>query len=230
MLELKYINDTETYPVCFNRVSSKVVSVKGEMPEKTIGFILSREGMQDNWDYSGYNTVYREIDNEIQFSCDGSVYVEPEPDPIVDPEPYVPTLEEVKEQKKAEINSAYKSVKESGFDVVLSTGVEHFPLSDEDATFLFGKQFELSSGDMEYLSYQDKNNHCKLYPRADMQAIINQAFIFTNYQTTYRNNLYEWIEECEDKDSVNAIYYGIEIPEDKQSVSYKMYHEKIQGE
>lgn len=228
MLNFRYLDEEIIYNVELISSSKNLCSVKGDIPAKNKGFILSRVNKNDNWDYSKFKTVYREIDGVVQFSDDGSVYIMPEPEP--EPEPYVPTLDEVKEQKKIEINSAYKSVKENGFDVALSTGIEHFPLSDEDATFLFGKQFELSSGNTEYLSYQDKDNHCKLYSRADMQAIINQAFIFTNYQTTYRNTLYEWIEECTDKESVNAIYYGIEIPEDKQSVSYKMYYKKILGE
>lgn len=225
MLKLRYIGDEPSYEVEFSKSSNNICIIKGDIPIKTSGFILSRIGKEDNWDYSDFITVYKQEENKVWFSNDGSVYVEPEPEP--EPEPYVPTLDEVKEQKKAEISSSYQAIKENGFDVVLSTGIEHFPLSDEDATFLFGKQFELSNSSEEYISYQDKENHCKLYPRVDMQAIINQAFVFTNYQTTYRNNLYEWIEGCEDKESINSIYYGIKIPEDKQSESYKLYVEKI---
>ena len=225
MLKLRYIGDELSYEVEFSKSSNNICLIKGYIPVKTSGFILSRTGKEDNWDYSEFVTVYKQEEGKVWFSNDGSVYVEPEPEP--EPEPYIPTLDEVKDQKKAEISSSYQATKENGFDVVLSTGIEHFPLSDEDATFLFGKQFELSNSSEEYISYQDKESHCKLYPRVDMQAIINQAFVFTNYQTTYRNNLYEWIEECEDKESVNSIYYGIEIPEDKQSESYKLYVEKM---
>lgn len=63
----------------FDRKSNHIVSIKGTLPAKTKGFTLSREGKKDNWDYKDYTTIYREMDGEIQFSNDGSVWVKPLP-------------------------------------------------------------------------------------------------------------------------------------------------------
>ena len=224
MLIMKYEGLKTEYTVTFSRISDHVIQLLGDFPAKAKGFILSREGKEDNWDYSGFNTIYREIDGGVQFSDDGSVYVAPpEPEPEPDPEPYVPTLEEVKEYKKQEIMSAYKAVKTSGFDIELSGGTEHFPLKDEDVTFLFGKQLELQGSTEEEISYQDSENRCKLYSREDMQLIISKALLFVNFQTTYRNNLCEWIDECSSTEEVNSISYGATIPEEYQNEVYKKY-------
>lgn len=219
MLELKYAGEEEAHEVDFKKISAHVVQIIGAPIQKK-GFHLSRIGRNDGFDYTGYTTIYREIDGGVQFSDDGSVYVEPAiPEPA---EPYVPTLEEVKEIKKQEIWSVHQEVVNAGVDIELSTGTERFPLSDEDRQFLMGKQLELNAG-VEEVSYQDSNNHCMFLSAADMQKIITTAMMFVNAQTTYRNNLCEWVEQCTDKESVEAIFYGAEIPEKYWNVVYKKY-------
>ena len=77
MLDLKYINDSDIYQVEFSKISDNVCQIKGDIPIKTNGFTLSRIGESDDWSYEAYNTVYREIEGGVQFSNNGSVYVEP---------------------------------------------------------------------------------------------------------------------------------------------------------
>ncbi len=77
MLDLKYINDSAIYQVEFSKISDNVCQIKGDIPIKTNGFTLSRMGESDDWNYEAYNTVYREIEGGVQFSNNGSVYVEP---------------------------------------------------------------------------------------------------------------------------------------------------------
>lgn len=77
MLDLKYINDSAIYQVEFSKISENVCQIKGDIPIKTNGFTLSRMGESDDWSYEAYNTVYREIEGGVQFSNNGSVYVEP---------------------------------------------------------------------------------------------------------------------------------------------------------
>lgn len=218
MLEMKYIGHEPKYKVRFNKVLPNVIQILGDFPIREEGFTLSREGKEDNWDYSGYTTVFREVEGGVQFSNDGSMYIAPpEPEPVPEPEPYVPTLDEVKEMKKQEIYAAYQAVKAAGVDVEISTGIERFPMKEENVTFLFGKQMEVTAGDKELISYQDAQDHCKFYSRADMQTIINTAFAFVDYQTTYRNNLCEWVDRCQNVQEVEQIYYGTEIPEEYQN-------------
>lgn len=231
MLNLQYVGDTTKYPVNFRRISDHVVQVTGKIPIKLSGFTLSRL-VPDDWkpNYSRYNTVYREISDGVQFSDDGSVYVAPpEPEPLPEPEPYEPTLEEIKESKKQEIRLMYQSVTASGIDVEMSTGRQHFPLGNEDITFLMGKKIELESGASE-VSYQDSNNRCMFVSSEDMQAIITTALTFVNVQTTYRNNLCEWVDLCKTKEEVESINYGIAIPEEYQNEVYKRHMQQQGGE
>lgn len=79
MLNLTYVGESIIHKIEFNRKSNHIVSIKGFLPAQTNGFKLSREGKNDNWDYKDYKSIYRELDGEIQFSNDGSVYVEPIP-------------------------------------------------------------------------------------------------------------------------------------------------------
>lgn len=82
MLNINYIGDNATYPINFNLISDNIVELKGDFPIRTDGFTLSRPEHDDNWDYSAYTTVYREIDGGAQFSNDGSVYTEVEFDEL----------------------------------------------------------------------------------------------------------------------------------------------------
>lgn len=230
MLKLKYIGSNTLYDVKFSRISANVVQVLGNLPFEDKGFNLSREGKEDPWNYPEYTTLYREIEGGLQFSSDGSVYVEPQkPEPAPEPEPYIPTLEEVKEEKKREIYSAYNVDVAAGVDVELSTGTQHFPLKDEDQRFLIGKQLELSGSGDELITYQDSDNHCMLLPRVDMQKIITTALTYVNVKTTYRNNLCEWVEQCGTKEEVEEIFYGVGIPEEYQNKVFKMYLAQQEG-
>jgi len=85
--------------------------------------------------YENFTTVYLVKDEAtIQYSNDGSVYVEPEPIPI--PEPYVPTEEELAEierqNKIALINSQIEVLKDelSKTDYQITKGYE-FVLAGE---------------------------------------------------------------------------------------------------
>lgn len=75
MLELKYIEESISYPVSFRNISDTICQITGDFPVKTGGFTLSRIGKDDAWDYSGYATVYRQIDGGAQFSNDESVFI-----------------------------------------------------------------------------------------------------------------------------------------------------------
>ena len=230
MLSLKYVGEEMSYIINFKRINENVIQIKGEFPVKTKGFVCSRlENADDNWDYTGFNTVFREIEGGAQFSNDGSVYVAPpESEPIPEPEPYVPTLEEVKEAKKQEIYMMYNADVAAGIDVELSIGTQHFPLLDEDQRFLMGKQLELSKSNAEKISYQDSGNHCMLLAREDMEKIIDMALTYVNIKTTYRNNLCEWVDQCNTKEAVDQVMYGADIPEEYQNEVYKMYIEQQQ--
>lgn len=94
-MKLQYNSDNSTYEVDFKKVSKNIVEITGDFPVKECGFTLSRTEKNDNWDYSSYTTIYREVEGGVQFSNDGSVYVEP-----IIPTPTAEELAEMEERER----------------------------------------------------------------------------------------------------------------------------------
>lgn len=226
MLNLTYLESQIAHEVDFSRISPHVVQVLGSLPFDNKGFKLSRIGKNDSWDYSGYKTLYRQVEGGLQFSDDESVYVEPQkPGPIPE-EPYIPTLEEVKVLKLQEITTVCEQVIYSGVDVALPNGTEHFSLTEKDQINLFGKQAQMAAG-AEKLEYHQDGYPCRYYTAEEMQLIIETALGFVTYQTTYCNALNMWIKGAKNIEEVNEITYGCYIPEEYQSEVLKDLLEKM---
>ena len=218
MLQLNYLNNEEVYPIDFRTVSPNVIEVKGDFPVQSGGFQISRVEVPDDvWDYSEYTTVYREIEGGVQFSNDGSVYVEPEPTP--EPEPHVPTLEEVQERKVIEMNNAQQAIITQGIDVTLTDGtIENFTLADHDQTSLMGLQTQVAQG-AEQIPWHtsDQSEHCKFYSNADMALITTAAMSYVTWHVTYFRDLRIYIRSLQTKEDVEAVVYGMDIPTEYQS-------------
>ena len=82
MLSLNYVGECDSYEVEFDR-NERVVTLKGDFPIKTPGFYLSQPGKINDLNYTAFKTVYRVIAGGVQFSDDGSVWVEPTRDVTV---------------------------------------------------------------------------------------------------------------------------------------------------
>lgn len=87
MIICKYLNAATKHQVRFEQIDNHIVRLVGDIPAVTSGFTLSRIGNDDNWDYSDYTTIYRQGEGYVEYSNDGSVYVEPEPIPRPEPIP-----------------------------------------------------------------------------------------------------------------------------------------------
>ena len=222
MLNMNYINSTTKYAVNFKTISSNIIEIKGDFPIQTDGIQISREKKPDDvWNYSDYTTIYREIEGGVQFSNDGSVYVEPEPAP--EPEPYVPTLEEVREQKVIEINNAQQAIIAQGIDVTLTDGTtEHFTLTDHDQTSLMGLQAQVVQG-VEQIPWHtsDQSEHCKFYSNADMALITTAAMSCVTWHVTYFRDLRIYIRSLQTKEEVKSVVYGMDIPAEYRSEPLK---------
>ena len=221
MIEMKYVGEDTAYKVTFAIISADVVQLAGDFPVKISGFRLSRIGKNDNWNYTKYTTIYRQLDGAVQFSNDGSVYVPPViPEP---PEPKPPTLEEVQEAKVAEMNTAQQTVIAAGVDVQLTNGqTEHFTLTQYDQQSLMGLQTQVAEG-AEAIPWHtsDEAEHCKFYSNADMKKIVDTALAYVTYHVTYFRDLRIYIRSLTDKEQVKAITYGVEIPVEYQSEPLK---------
>ena len=236
MEKIKIGRKKKLYEICsiipHSRTVMKIVFPDGgEIPEEWGGNILiyTAGGIRCSTLY-GYETVYLQEEQTVYLSNDGSVYVPPAPpEPAPEPEPYVPTLEEVKAAKKAEISAVCEQVIYSGCDVTLSDGqVYHFSLTEKDQLNLFGKQAQLASG-TEQVEYHADGHPCQYYSVADMQDIIEAAMWYVSYHTTYCNALNMWIEGCETKETVQEIYYGVDVPEKYRNEVLNAYLIQIAG-
>lgn len=118
--------------------------------------------------------------------------------------------------KKEELSKACEETIFSGIDVELSTGTEHFSLTEKDQINLFGKQAQLSGG-AERLEYHNDGQPCKYYSAVDMMTIITAAMQFVSYHTTYCNSLFMWLKGCTKASEMAEITYGAAVPVEYRS-------------
>ncbi|MEY8355269.1 hypothetical protein AALB39_18195 [Lachnospiraceae bacterium 54-53] len=140
--------------------------------------------------------------------------------------PGQPTLEELKQAKKAEINAACGQTVCNGITVELSTGPEHFSLSQSDQLNLFGLQAQLASGSAEVVYHAD-GQPCRFYAAADIALLIEKAMFHVSYHVTYGNSLKTWIDSVETEEELQEIFYGADVPEEHQSDVLKTYLAQI---
>lgn len=202
------------------RVSGHFCTIKnpsGAIPEDTSLIQLQTATGAVYGKIEGYTTVYKTLDDGVILSNDGSVYQEPEP-----VEPYVPTLAELQDTKKAEVSAACEQIIYAGITVQLTDGPEHFSLTEKDQINLFGKQAQLAAG-ADRLEYHQDGHPCRYYSAAEMQQIVTAAMEHVSYHTTYCNSLNMWISGTETAEELETIFYGADIPEEYQSEVLKDY-------
>ena len=105
MIKIKYNNSNIFEEVTFSKLSDNIVSLKGTK-ENNSGFKTYRISGEQLGDFSDYTTTYRLLDDEVQYSNDGSIWVEPET------HPYEPTIQDQINALKKELESTdYKIIK-----------------------------------------------------------------------------------------------------------------------
>lgn len=194
--------------------------------KNTSGFNLLTEKGFVFGKYEDYTTLYKDTEKGYILSNDGSVYVEPEP--IPEPEPIEPTLEEVKESKVSEMNETQQKVIAAGVDVTLADGTtRHFSLSDNDQLSLVGLQTQVVAG-LDEIPWHtsDAENGCEYFSNSDMALITEKAMEFITWHTTYFINLRLYINSLLDKESVKSVYYGMYIPKEYQDDVMKDLYNK----
>lgn len=88
MIKIKFNDATAMNDVSFARINNHVVELGGITDAPITGFTTWRmDGVTKLGDFGGYTTIYRALDDAVQLSDDGSVYVEPEVPEPGDPQP-----------------------------------------------------------------------------------------------------------------------------------------------
>ena len=200
----------------------KIISVRDKKDNHEIRTMRYVYGVLE-----GYSTVYQRLEDGVILSSDGSVYTEPESVP-----PYVPTLEELIISKKAEVDADCNTAIVNGFDVTISTGVEHFDLKLEDQIAL-GVCAEMAKAGENAIPWHpngDTTLPCIYYSAADMTLISNAAYQHRSYHQTYCNSLKVWAQSCTVAEELEAIFYGADVPAEYQSEVLKDYLAALQEE
>ena len=192
----------EKYSVDFHKISDNVVELVGNFPIQTDGFVLSRENMNDDWDYSGFTTIYREIDGGCQFSNDGSIYIEPIP--------YEPTLEEVKESKISELSDTCNFLIVNGVDMLIDDNLEHFSYNENDQVNI-KEIFDLAVQTNVPMYYHADGESCKMYTVEQIVNLYATATTNKMHHTTYFNQLKRYVNDLGEVEDVQAVTYGQEL-------------------
>lgn len=132
------------------------------------------------------------------------------------------SLEELRMQAYSNASEACEKTIYAGIDVEISTGTEHFSLTEKDQLNLFGKKMQLLAGE-EKLEYHEDGQPCKYFTAADMQKIVDRAMFYVSYNITYCNAVNMWIKSAEKVSDLEQIQWGAEIPEEFQNEVLKDY-------
>ncbi len=186
------------------------------------GFVELNEHTQvEMVDFSDEKYLYHEeekehvfvITNEPDDVWQPQSYVVPIPTP--EPEPYVPSLDEVKAQKISEMESVMNSTILAGVTVTLSDETSGtFSLSQEDQIFLTNlRMMADSSDDQDTPSIPwheaDEFKQCKFYAPKDIVLITDEARKLITYHVTFFRDLRIYINSLVTSSAVEAVTYDI---------------------
>lgn len=203
MEKIRFLNNLNIYDgeVC---VKGNVISIKffdTLPPQSTLtnGFELLNENnglVQGN--YTAYTTIYRTYEDNnmlIELSNDGSVYVPPVVIAPEEPEPYVPTYEEVFDNKINELSSSCQYMIEAGLDI---NGL-HYSYTEKDQINLNDIVSTVKLTGLP-LGYHADGQNCTEYSAEELMNIYIQLAMNKYCQQTYFNQSREYLKSLEESD------------------------------
>lgn len=166
-------------------------------------------------DESEYSTLKAAFETEEEITIEPEIPIEEEVE-YIDPNTEI-TLDYVKRVKIAEMSNICNKVITNGFDVVLSEGnAYHFSLTTQDQLNLITLASMVAAGKTQ-IPYHADGELCRFYSKDEINLIVNTATQFKTYHVSYFNALKAYIESMVDIDTIEAVVYGTEIPEEHQS-------------
>ena len=159
--------------------------------------------------YQKFTTIYRNDSvtkkyNGYQLSNDGSVYVEPEISP--NPKPYNPTLDEVKESKKAEIKM--KVLNEILSDVMIASYA--FGYNESDMIAIRNAYEDSISSGMSVI-LKDSTGQSRELNEEEITDLYKKQEIKRLEKESYAQCLLDYIDGLTSKEAVNSVEYGDEL-------------------
>lgn len=120
---------------------------------------------------------------------------------ILSIEEYYP-IEELKENKKQEINQACASLIYSGYDY----NGEHYDLSDEDQINMLAWSSVAQQGSS--VPYHSSGNPCRMYTSEEFLGLVAAVTSFKTYNLTYCNLLKQQVDEMTNSEEIKTVTYG----------------------
>ena len=121
-------------------------------------------------------------------------------------------LSVVMSAKLSEISNACNAVIVNGVDIKFGEETVHFNLSIEDQSNINNLFRVVELGGTEY-PYQADGGVCRIYTAAEIAAIYIAAQTLITTQTTYHNELKQYVQTLTSAEEVSAIQYGMTLPE-----------------
>ncbi len=220
MQRIKFIKSNLEFDVLLkmqsnNRIACNFVDFKDALNAPlSEGFLeLNEHNGFVQSDYSGHKYIYKQEDDGLTFiltADENDVYVEPEPEPIPELEPYIPTFEDIKNDKINYLSSICNRNVINGVDVEIDGNVEHFSYKDEDQVNI-KEIFDLAVQTNVPMYYHADGESCKLYTVEQIIAIYSTASANKMHHTTYFNQLKMFVDTLETEEDIETITYGQEL-------------------
>lgn len=121
-------------------------------------------------------------------------------------------LSVVMSAKLSEISNACNAVIVNGVDIKFGEENVHFNLSVEDQSNINNLFRVVELGGTEF-PYQADGGVCRIYTAAEIAAIYIAAQTLITTQTTYHNELKQYVQTLTSAEEVSAIQYGMTLPE-----------------
>lgn len=121
-------------------------------------------------------------------------------------------LSVVMSAKLSEISNACNAVIVNGVDIKFGEQNVHFNLSIEDQSNINNLFRVVELGGTEF-PYQADGGVCRIYTAAEIAAIYIAAQTLITTQTTYHNELKQYVQTLTSAEEVSAIQYGMTLPE-----------------
>ena len=121
-------------------------------------------------------------------------------------------LSVVMSAKLSEISNACNAVIVNGVNIKFGEETVHFNLSIEDQSNINNLFRVVELGGTEF-PYQADGGVCRIYTAAEIAAIYIAAQTLITTQTTYHNELKQYVQTLTDVEEVSAVQYGMTLPE-----------------
>lgn len=118
--------------------------------------------------------------------------------------------------KLAELRAICNNMIEQGIDVTTSNSgntTEHFSLDSYSQNNITNMFYSVMAGVEEY-PYHADGKECTTYSKEDIVAIYVAAQSAITYHTTYNNMLRALVNRTNDVETLAAVTYGMELPDD----------------